>query len=68
MEDAKFKIVGMKCDGCVRGVTAALTALPGVEIISVVVGSAEVRMSPGAMSEMAVLEAVQRAGFSAIRE
>jgi copper chaperone CopZ len=68
LENAKFKIMGMKCDGCVRGVTAALSALPGVEIISVTVGGAEVRMPPGAMSEMAVLEAVQHAGFSAIRE
>ena len=68
MENAKFKIVGMKCDGCVRGVTAALSALPGVEIISVSVGGAEVRMPPGAMSEMGVLEAFQRDGFYAIRE
>ena len=65
METAKLKIEGMSCGHCVKQVTAALTKLPGVEVVDVTVGSAEVRLDPAKSSAAAVAAAVTAAGYDA---
>ena len=65
METAKLKIEGMSCGHCVKQVTAALAKLPGVEVVDVKVGSAEVRLDPARSSVEAVTGAVTAAGYEA---
>ena len=63
MENVKLQIEGMSCGGCVRNVQNALTALPGVQVKQVTVGSAEVDLDPAQTSPDAVKRAVEKRGF-----
>jgi copper chaperone CopZ len=58
------QIEGMHCGGCVTRVTGALRKLEGVEIRQVEVGSARVALD-GPVEPAAVLEAINRIGFTA---
>lgn len=57
-------IEGMSCGHCVRAVTEALSAVPGVTTQSVTVGSARVELTNGTTAVEAV-SAVERAGYPA---
>ncbi len=61
----KLKIDGMHCEGCVRRVTQALSAMNGVRVESVEVGSASVRLDPARVSPQQVCAAVNSIGFAA---
>jgi len=61
----QLSIEGMHCDGCVRRVTNALSAVEGVRVSSVQVGSAEVTMDPARVRPEQIEEAVNRIGFTA---
>ena len=66
MEDTlKLSIEGMHCEGCVRRVTNALTAVEGVHVESVQVGSATVTTDPARVTPEQVTAAVDRIGFTA---
>ena len=56
MIETNFKIDGMSCGGCVRSVTNVLKALPGVEVDSVTVGGAQLRMAPDETIEKGVVK------------
>jgi copper chaperone len=68
MIQAAFQIDGMSCGGCVRSVTSALKALPGIEVESVAVGLARVRLDPAVTTESRVVEAIQDAGYTVRKE
>jgi len=68
LETTRLKIEGMSCGGCVRHVTAALQALPGVDVKKVEVGSATVSWNAGQTSEEALIGALSTAGYAASRE
>lgn len=54
----------MSCEHCVRSVTAALTALPGVREVTVDLAAARVTVhSDAALDASDVREAVDEAGF-----
>lgn len=59
-------VAGMSCESCVRHVTAALQAVPGVSAVSVELraGTAEVRHAETA-SVAALQAAVRDAGYDA---
>ena len=59
----KIAIAGMHCQACVERVRKAIQNVEGAEPRRVVVGSAEVTVDPA--REMAVLDAVQKAGYQA---
>lgn len=61
----KLSIEGMHCDGCVRRVTSALSAVEGARIESVQVGSATVAVDSANASAEQVAAAVDRIGFTA---
>jgi copper chaperone CopZ len=61
----QMSIEGMHCDGCVRRVTNALSAVDGVRVDSVEVGSATVATDPARVSPEQVAAAVDRIGFTA---
>ena len=60
-----LKIDGMHCGGCVNRVTQALNKAGGVTVEKVEVGSAVVKYDPEATSAEAIVDAVNRIGFTA---
>jgi copper chaperone len=64
-ETIQLKIEGMHCEGCVRRVTQALSAIAGVRIESVAVGSATIVADPTRVSPEDVVAAVNNIGFAA---
>lgn len=67
MDTIRLTIEGMHCGGCVRRVTAALTAVPGVTIENVSVGSAVVAADgPSAVAN--TVAALSDAGYKATAE
>lgn len=58
-------VAGMTCGSCVRRVTAALRAVPGVTAVEVsrIEGTARVDHDP-ATAPAALIAAVERAGYS----
>ena len=68
MIETHYKIDGMSCGGCVRSVTNVLKAVPGVEVESVTVGTARLRLAADETTEMRVVEALRKAGFAASKE
>ena len=65
MQQLDLTIEGMHCGACVRRVTNALTAVPGVRIESVDVGSAKVEYDPATASADQIAAAVDKIGFKA---
>ena len=61
----KLALTGMHCGACVRRVTTALQSVPGVEINSVEVGSAQLTFDPAQSSTAEIVAAIDRIGFSA---
>ncbi len=66
LETVKLSIEGMSCGGCVRHVSHALQAIPGVRVEDVKLGSATVNIiDPQSASTESLVEAVQAAGYGA---
>lgn len=65
MEDLVIKVGGMSCQGCVRSVTGALKALPGIDAVEVSLeaGEARVRFDAAQVAEERLREAILDAGF-----
>jgi copper chaperone CopZ len=59
-----LSIDGMSCGGCVTAVTKALTAVPGVKVRSVAVGSAEIEAGDASAASKAIT-ALEVAGYPA---
>jgi copper chaperone len=55
----------MHCGGCVRRVTGVLTAVPGVAVKDVTVGSATISIDPARTTPEAALAALKAAGYPA---
>lgn len=55
-------ITGMSCSACVRGVTTALSRVPGVTKVDVEIGRAIVE---GSADQASLIAAVERAGYCA---
>ena len=65
MERLRLEIDGMTCDHCVRAVTTALRALPGVTVEEVAIGRATVDFDPARTTPGQVVEAVADEGYAA---
>lgn len=65
METKELTISGMSCGHCVAAVREALGQVPGVEVELVQVGKAVVNVEPGAVTDGALVDAVEDAGYSA---
>ena len=68
MQELKLQIDGMGCGSCVRKVTSALSAVPGVRVETVRVGAAAVHLDPARVTEQRVVGAIADAGFTARKE
>lgn len=67
MQRLRLEIDGMSCDHCVRAVTTALRALPGVLVEEVAIGRATVDYDPARTTPEQVVEAVADEGYEAFR-
>ena len=67
MENVVIKVGGMSCQGCVKSVTGALTAVPGVAAaeVSLERGEAKVAFDPAQVDVTRLRQAVDDAGFDA---
>ncbi len=65
MDRVRLTIEGMTCEHCVRAVKNRLADTPGVEVEQVEVGSAVIRLDPGATSLEAVEDAIADEGYTA---
>ena len=67
MDNTIVKVGGMTCQGCVANVSKVLSALPGVDQVSVSLdkGEAAVVFNPAVVSRPALCVAVEDAGFDA---
>ena len=63
MKRATVTVKGMHCGGCVASVERVLGRLPGVAERKVSVGNVELTFDEGLLSEAAVREAIDDAGF-----
>lgn len=63
MKDITLAISGMSCGHCLNAVNKAIAAVPGVEIKSVQIGRAEVRVPDSTSADQAVKSAVENAGY-----
>ncbi|HYL17154.1 MAG TPA: heavy-metal-associated domain-containing protein [Burkholderiales bacterium] len=67
METITLKVNGMTCDGCVRSVTKALKAVPGVGDVEVSLARSEARIAyaPREASVERLKAAIDEAGYEA---
>lgn len=67
MEQIVIKVGGMSCQGCVKNVTGALSATPGVASVAVSLeqGEARVGYDPAQVSANALRTVVEDCGFDA---
>lgn len=67
MENVVIKVGGMSCQGCVKNVTGALSATPGVGsvVVSLEQGEARVSYDPAQVSANALRTVIEDAGFDA---
>ncbi len=67
MEKIEFKVEGMDCGGCVKGVTRMLSGVAGVASVNVSLeaANAAVEFDPAKTTVAELKRAVERAGFKA---
>ncbi|MBN9696641.1 MAG: heavy-metal-associated domain-containing protein [Zoogloea sp.] len=67
MDEVVIKVGGMSCQGCVKNVTGALSATPGVGAVQVSLEQGEARVSydPARVSANALRAVIEEAGFDA---
>lgn len=65
MKQVKLEVAGMSCGHCVHAVKEALSALPGVKVDNVSVGSASVTFDEAQTSVADLVDAVSGAGYEA---
>ncbi len=63
MEQVSIAIDGMTCGHCMEAVRRALTALPGVQVKSVGIGSATVAYDDSAVTLEQIRDAVRDEGY-----
>jgi copper chaperone len=65
MQDATIKVGGMSCSHCVKAVTDAVGALPGVAgvKVSLEAGTAEVSFDPAAVSLEKIKSEIEDQGY-----
>jgi copper chaperone len=63
MKEQTFSIQGMSCGHCVRSVTGALEAIPGVQIKKVVVGQADISYDETKTNDTVLIHAIEEEGF-----
>jgi len=64
MKDITINITGMSCGHCLNAVSKALNAVPGIEVKSVRMGQALLRVPDDSDATQRVVTAVAQAGYT----
>lgn len=64
-ESVTLDVAGMHCEGCVRAVTRAASAVPGVVVDQVGLGRCTVFVEPGTPAAERLIEAIRAVGYEA---
>ncbi len=65
MKRVKLQVEGMSCGHCVHAVSEALSAVPGVRVEEVAIGSATVELDEGTANVGTLVDAIADAGYEA---
>jgi copper chaperone len=65
--NVSLAINGMSCGGCVGSVKSVLGRIPGVRVLDVAIGNATVAVEGDRATDADLLQAIQKAGFTAER-
>ena len=65
MEPLHLTIEGMTCAHCVRAVDSRLRSTPGVEVVHVEIGSADLRVDPAVTNAAALSDVIADEGYTA---
>jgi copper chaperone len=63
MRTMTLTISGMSCGHCLNAVNQALSSLPGVQVLGVRMGRAEVAYDPARIESARVIASVEAAGY-----
>ncbi len=63
MHQITIPIRGMSCGGCTRSVGEALRRLPGVNVDTVLIGSATLTYDPSVVDRDTLLTTIENAGY-----
>jgi len=66
MRQITLRIGGMSCDHCLRAVRGALVELPGVEVDTVTIGSATLRLDPTKTTVDRLVAAIDEVGYEVL--
>ncbi len=66
MADKVYEVSGMTCDHCVNAVTHEVSAVDGVRSVAVDLASGRVTVTGDSVSDAAVREAVDEAGYAVV--
>ncbi len=64
MDRLELRVDGMTCEHCVRAVTTEVSAVAGVADVEVDLGRGAVRVTGTAVSDEAVRQAIDEAGYT----
>ena len=64
MTETRLNIDGMTCQHCVMRVKKAIESLPGIQDVTVDIGTASVSFDASAIQQKEIEEAITRAGYS----
>lgn len=64
MTTRTYTVTGMSCASCVRHVTEAVQAIPGVTTVDVVLDSGVLTVTADDIDDSAVADAVDEAGYA----
>jgi len=67
-EIVTYRVAGMHCGHCKQAVTGELSAVPGVEAVDVDLDAKLVTVRGESLSDSALREAIEEAGYPAIKE
>jgi copper chaperone len=62
MQDIEIRVSGMSCGHCLNAVNRAISSVPGVQVKSVRIGQAEVKVTDPAATDR-VKVAIEEAGY-----
>ncbi|MDO5077569.1 heavy-metal-associated domain-containing protein [Corynebacterium sp.] len=66
MAEQHYKVSGMTCEHCAKAVNDEISEIPGVSSVTVDVAAGTVTITGEGVSESAVREAVEEAGYQVV--
>ncbi len=59
-----YEVTGMSCDNCVSHVTKAISAIPGVQSVDVILKTGRLTVTAESIDDASITAAIDEAGYS----